>query len=451
MNGRSLKIFFSGIGGSGVSAIAGFMADKGHIVVGSDRSFITDKSHPAYKTLLSKGIKIVPQDGSGIDKSFDLVVFSTAVEPDQPEVVKAKALGIPLKTRPEYLSEIVSAYRTIAIAGTSGKSTASGMLAFLMQRLGMAPNFIGGGRVRQFKTKINPGNSITGSSRFLVVEACESDGTIVKYKPEQSVILNLDLDHHSVKETSEMFDVLCKNTTGNIVLNADDTNLDKISVKKAITFSIDNQSDYQATDVIFNPFNTNFKLHGTKLRLGIPGKYNLYNALSCLTVLSGMAVPLDKIAAVLPEFEGIERRFDVHLNNRKHLVIDDYAHNPHKIAALMEAVKGIKHNICFIFQPHGFGPVRMMKDEYIRVFSEHLRNTDHLILLPIFYAGGTVSKDISSGDLAVGIMDSGKSVDVISRRTEVLDRIDNWDNYVVFGARDETLAGFAKDIALRLK
>ncbi|HXW68643.1 MAG TPA: Mur ligase domain-containing protein, partial [Dissulfurispiraceae bacterium] len=132
-----LKIFFSGIGGSGVSAIASFMADKGHIVAGSDRSFDVNPAHPLYQILKSKNIAIVPQDGSGLDSSFDFAVFSTAVEADQPEVIKAIHIGIPIRTRPEYLAKIVAGFKTIAVAGTSGKSTTAGMLAFLMQRLGM--------------------------------------------------------------------------------------------------------------------------------------------------------------------------------------------------------------------------------------------------------------------------------------------------------------------------
>src|SRR4030042_1689363 len=163
MPDKPLKIFFSGIGGSGVSAIACFMADRGHTVTGSDRSFEAKPKHPLYKILNSNGITITPQDGKGIDSSFDFVVFSTAVEHDRPEFIKAKTLGLPMKTRPEYLAELTSEFKTIAVSGTSGKSTTAGLLAFLIQRLGMKPNFIGGGRVKKFKTDKQPGNSLTGT------------------------------------------------------------------------------------------------------------------------------------------------------------------------------------------------------------------------------------------------------------------------------------------------
>jgi UDP-N-acetylmuramate--alanine ligase len=445
------KIFFSGIGGSGVSAIASFMADKGHIVVGSDRSFDDNPAHPVYNILKSKNVSIVPQDGSGLDSSFDFVVFSTAVEADQPEVIKARRIGIPMQTRPEYLAKIVTGFKTIAVAGTSGKSTTAGMLAFIMQRLGMRPNFIGGGRVKQFKTEHNAGNAIAGDSDRLVIEACESDGTIIDYKPEHSIILNLELDHHSVEKTAAMFEILGGNTSGMIILNSDDAHLEKVPLRNSVRFSIDGASGYRAEAIDLQPFSTGFSVNGTRFRLPIPGKYNLYNALSCIALLGEMGISNKNIAGVLAEFTGIERRFDIHLNEGKRLVIDDYAHNPHKIASFMRTMQNVRERVCYIFQPHGFAPTRMMKAEYIGAFAENLRSSDHLVLLPIYYAGGTASKDISSGDLAVGIRELGKSVEAVDSRGSVLSRSGEWDSYAILGARDETLADFARDLAQNLR
>ncbi len=445
-----LKIFFSGIGGSGVSAIASFMADKGHIVVGSDRSFDDNPAHPLYQILKSKNIAIVPQDGSGLDSLFDMAVFSTAVEADQPEVIKARRIGVPIQTRPEYLAKMVTEFKTVAVAGTSGKSTTAGMLAFLMQRLGMQPNFIGGGRVKQFKTEHNAGNAITGESELLVMEACESDGTIINYKPEHSIILNLDLDHHSVEETAEMFEILGGNTSGMIILNSDDANLGKVPLRNTVRFSIDTASGYRAEAIDLQPFSTAFYVNGTRFRLSIPGKYNLYNALSCVALLGEMGISRKKIADALIEFSGIERRFDIHLNDGKRLVIDDYAHNPHKIASFMRTMQNVRERVCYIFQPHGFAPTRMMKSEYIGAFAGNLRRSDHLILLPIYYAGGTASKDISSSDLAVSIRERGKSVEVVESRGTILSRSAEWDSYAILGARDETLADFARHLAQNL-
>ncbi len=433
-----------------MSAIACFMTDRGHLVAGSDRAFDRDPSHHLIKILKSKGISIAPQDGSGIDRSFDLIVFSTAVEPDRPEMTKARALGISTKTRPEYLAEIVKEFRTIAVAGTSGKSTASGILAFAMQRLGLKPNFIGGGRVKQFLNGMNPGNALAGDSNRLVVEACESDGTIVNYSPLHSIILNLDLDHHPVDKTAGMFKALIGNTSGRVIVNNDDPNLLKLGVKNAVTFSVDSPSSYKASDIVYRSFGTDFSVRGTRFSLPVPGRYNVHNALSCIAVLDEMGVPLKDIAAVLQEFGGIERRFDVILDDGRKLVIDDYAHNPHKIASLMEAVRNVRERVCYIFQPHGFGPTKMMKKEYIESFTENLRDSDHLILLPIFYAGGTADKSISSRDLVDGIRAGGRSVEAVEGRKAVLDRAGEWEAYAVLGARDHTLSEFARDIAKRL-
>jgi len=447
MLNKPLKIFFSGIGGSGMSAIACFMVDKGHTVIGSDRSFDNNPKHPLYTILKSKGIAIMPQDGCGIDLSSDFVVFSTAVEHDSSEFLKTKSLGIPIKIRPEYLAELASEFKTIAVAGTSGKSTSAGMLAFLMQGLGLKPNFIGGGRVKQFKTENHPGNSLAGDSNILIIEACESDDTITKYKPEHLILLNLQLDHHTVDVTAEMFKTIIKNTVQMIAINADDQKLKNIINKDAVTFSIDYPSKYKATEISYNPFSTDFSLQGVRFTLSIPGKYNLYNALSCIAILAEMGISIRDIASAIHEFQGIERRFDVYLNDGKYLVIDDYAHNPHKIFCLMQAMKNIKKGVCYIFQPHGFGPTRMMKKEYIEAFVQNLDDSDYLILLPIFYAGGTATKDISSQDLADGIKHKGKSVEVIEERNDILKMLYRWDTYVIFGARDETLSDFARMIA----
>jgi UDP-N-acetylmuramate--alanine ligase len=447
MLNRSLKIFFSGIAGSGVSAIACFMADRGHRVTGSDRSFDSNPVTPLCEILKSKGITIVTQDGKAIDRSFDFVVFSTAVEHDMPEFIKAASLRIPVKTRPEYLAELSSKFETIAVAGTSGKSTAAGMLAFLMNRLGLKPNFIGGGRVKQFKTKTHPGNSFAGDGNILVIEACESDGTITRYKPEHLILLNLQFDHNAIDFTADMFKTIMNNTEGMILINADDRNLNLISPKTAITFSIDTPSKYRATDISLKPFSTDFSLDSIRFTLSLAGKYNLYNALSCIAILSETGIPLNTVAGILHEFQGIERRFDVHLNNEKYLVIDDYAHNPHKISSLIQAMKNVRKGICYIFQPHGYGPTRMMKKEYIDAFALNLDDSDHLILLPIFYAGGTARRDISSQDLADGMIDKGKSAEVIEERETILKMLHKWNTYVIFGARDDTLSSFARKIA----
>ncbi len=444
------KIFLSGIAGSGMSAIASFLADRGCVVAGSDRTFDINPEHPLKIFFLNKGVNIVPHDGRGIDSHFDLVVFSTAVEHDHPEYKRARALKIPVVTRPEFLIELTKEYKSIAVSGTSGKSTTAGLLTFLMYRLGLSPNFIGGGRVKNFRKANDLGNALKGASDLMIIEACESDGTIVKYCPEKSILLNIELDHHSIDETTEMFESFLNNTLSLKVVNVDDERIRKISINDVVTFSIDKNSDYKAENIVFMPFSSSFTVRGVNFNLSIPGRYNIYNALSAIALLSETGVPLREIACILPEFSGIERRFDILLNNDKYLVIDDYAHNPHKIEALLQTVSPLRDKICYIFQPHGYSPTKFMLKEYIEVFGANLRDQDHLILLPIFYSGGTVKRDVSSHDIAEGIMKWRKAVEIVSERESIIKRLSHWNNFVIFGARDETLSDFAKEIAVAL-
>lgn len=445
-----MKIFFSGIGGSGVSALAGFLADKGHAVTGSDRLFDMNSASRIRERLKAGGIRVVPQDGTGIDGSFDLAIFSTAVEKGNPDRARAEELGLPVRTRPEYLAETVSQFSTIAVAGTSGKSTTSGMLAFLMDRLGMSPNFIGGGRVKDFATARSAGNYLVGPSDRLVIEACESDGTIVDYRPAHSIILNLSLDHHAVADTAAMFRKLRENTTGIVVTGGDDENIIRWGLDGPINFSVDRRTSYRAENIEYLDLSTLFTVHGRKFSLSLPGKHNLYNAVACIAFLSELGTPLDDIGDVLREFSGIERRFDIRRKDADYLVVDDYAHNPHKISGLMSTMKKLSTSVCYIFQPHGYGPARLLREGYVETFVANLRPSDHLFLLPIYYAGGTAAKDISSEDIVGDITVYGKPASAIRGRSDIFELLGRWKSYVIFGARDESLSDYADEIASAL-
>lgn len=448
---KDKRIHFSGIAGSGMSALALFALDKGAFVTGSDRAFDMNGSQNLRALMKKRGILITPQDGSAIVNDLNMVVFSTAVEETNPEYKRAVSIGIPIRFRPDLLAEIIGHYNTIAVAGTSGKSTVSGMLAYLMKGLGMEPNFIGGGKVREFKTELNPGNYLTGSSRYLVVEACESDGSIINYAPTSTILLNLDLDHHQVEETLEMFRKLVSNTTQRVILNGDDKNLRPLLTEKTTTFALDGMAQFKPDHVSYGGLYTDFRLQGVDFHLSLPGRYNLLNALACIAYLSTEGVALREIAHILPGFTGIERRFQIYLNDQRGMVIDDYAHNPHKIASMIEATQRLRERICYVFQPHGYGPTRLMKEGYIQTFISALRDSDHLVLLPIYYAGGTAQRDISSGEIVEQVIKAGRSAEAIDSRNEVFRLVGRFNNFVVFGARDDSIAELAEGIAQRLK
>jgi len=447
-NSGKIKIFFSGIAGSGMSSLALFFKAKGHEVLGSDRVFDEGKEDRLKEIFIANDIGLYPQDGSGIREDIDISVFSAAIEPDRAEPKRAESLGIKSMSRAELLRSVIEEFESIAVTGTSGKSTTSSMIAFLMDRLGLRPNFIGGGRVKQFRSEKNPGNFLAGDSRVLVAEACESDGTISTYRADYSVILNLSLDHHKIEKTYGLFKSFSQNSKVTFI-NLDDKNLKGIGGK--IGFSIESDSDFRAKNIRLEPLGSEFSVQGRRFKLGLPGIYNIYNALSSISVLSFLGIRILDIADALRDFKGIERRFDIHLDDGVRLVIDDYAHNPHKIASLMESTKRLRPSICYIFQPHGFGPTRLMKDEYIRVFASSLRDEDTLFLLPILYKGGSVRKDISSTTLSEGIRAFGKNVEVVSRKDEILSRLSEHKCYVIMGARDDTLSEFAQEIARAIR
>ena len=314
----------------------------------------------------------------------------------------------------------------------------------------MDPCFVGGGRVKDFVTERNAGNYLTGISDWLVIEACESDGTIVDYRPTHSIILNLSLDHHDIAETAFMFEELRQNTKGLVVTSHDDESIVRFGLDGPINFSIDRKSSYQADSVEYRRFDTVFKVRGQNFMLSLPGKHNLYNAMACVAILSELGVPLNDVAAFLPRFSGIERRFDIHLHDENYLVVDDYAHNPHKIFNLMQTMSRISESVCYIFQPHGYGPTRLLKDGYVETFAGNLRRSDQLFLLPIYFAGGTAEKDISSQDIVDAIAESGGSAALLPERRGIFGVLGRWQSYVIFGARDDSLSDYAEEIASAL-
>jgi UDP-N-acetylmuramate--alanine ligase len=281
------------------------------------------------------------------------------------------------------------------------------------------------------------------------VEACESDGSIVSYKPEVTLLLNLELDHNSVEKTAGMFLTLANNTSQKTIVNADDVYLASLNLPRSVTFGIEKSAKYRALNVQLNVLSSQFTVNGVQFTVNLPGLYNVYNAIACLATLAEYGIPLESCAEPLRTFRGVDRRFDVYADDGKCFVMDDYAHNPHKISCMMQMAQKIRDSVTYIFQPHGFAPTRMMKNEYIEAFAKNLRSEDKLLLLPIFYVGGTVAKDISSQDIATGVTTLGGKAETATRE-EILANAKTGECYIVFGARDESLAELAKSLATKV-
>ena len=444
-------IFFIGIAGSGMSALAQFLAGSGKTISGSDRYFTEDGKNETEIKLEAEGIKCYPQNGTGINKKVQLIIVSTAVEDTVQEVVMAKELDIPIIKRSDLLALIAATKRTIAVGGTSGKSTTGGMLFQILQSAGYEPGIISGAGLVNIIMEGKIGNAKVGKGEWLIIEADESDGSIVKYHPEIGLLLNIDKDHQEIMELMEIFSIFKENTTGKFVVNASNKLAKTLSSNSENDFSSDeNVAGFKATDLVQNGMNINFKVNNISFHLKTIGKHNMENALAAATVANLIGISLEQSAEGLKEYEGIYRRHQLLGIKKGVKVIDDYAHNPAKCAASIKACQPIAPKVIAWFQPHGYGPTRFLKNDFIKEIAESLRPNDEIWMSEIFYAGGTAVKDISANDLISEISKLGKNAFFVEDRNNLLEELKTHftDDCVLLlmGARDPELEFFSKNI-----
>jgi UDP-N-acetylmuramate--alanine ligase len=443
--------FFIGIAGAGMSAIAQYLKGNGKDVGGSDRFFNEGEANETKEKLQAEGIACYPQTGEGITGSIDLVVVSTAVEDTVIEVQRAKQLNIPIIKRSELLALIAASKRTIAVGGTSGKSTTSAMLFEILQFAGLQPSIISGaGLVSLIKTgKI--GNAKVGAGEWLVIEADESDGSIVQYKPEIGLLLNVEKDHKEMYVLMEVFTVF-KNNSQRFIVNQAHPQTQKLSQDITQDFSLNGNKDagYIATDFKQEGLSILFKINETAFNLNLVGRHNMENALAATAVAAQLGVDLKTCAAALKNYEGIYRRHQV-LGRKKGIwVIDDFAHNPVKCAAAIQACQPIAPKVIAWFQPHGYGPTKFLRNDFVEEIAKVLRPQDEIWMSEIFYAGGTAVKDISSNDLVNDLKSRGKNAFFVENRNELVIAIQSHLTadcvLLLMGARDPSLEQFAKQV-----
>ncbi|MEO6582763.1 MAG: Mur ligase domain-containing protein [Ferruginibacter sp.] len=452
------KVFFIGIAGTGMSALAQYLAGKGKQVSGSDRYFTVGEISDTRQKLEEAGIKCYLQNGSGLSESMELVVVSAAIEETVYEVQKAKALGLPILKRSELLGYIARSNRTIAVAGTSGKSTTSAMLFDIMQYANLQPSIISGAGLISIIKKNRIGNTFVGGGEWLIIEADESDGSIVEYAPEIGLLLNVDKDHQEMEELIKIFTIFKHNTTRLFVVNRDNPFAKALSQNNAQDFSTDavDEAGYQAINFVQNVLEIQFdvvqmgKDTATHFTLQTVGRHNMENALAAIAVAHQIGVAMQTCAEALKNYEGIYRRHQLLGNHKGINVIDDYAHNPVKCAASIKACHQIAPKVIAWFQPHGYGPTRFLKNDFIKEISGSLRDTDEIWMSEIFYAGGTAEKNISANELIQGIKQAGKQAYFVEDRKNFLAtvKIHLTGNCVLLlmGARDPGLEDFSKGI-----
>jgi UDP-N-acetylmuramate--alanine ligase len=448
--------YFIGVAGTGMSAIAQYLQGIGMQVAGSDREFSPDRENETKNKLERAGVQCHVQDGSGLHAAIDIVVVSTAIEPTVTEVMLAKERGIPILHRAALLAMIAASKKTIAVAGTSGKSTTAAMLFDMLEQGGCSPSIISGAGLTRIIQQGKIGNAVVGSGDWLVIEADESDGSIVNYHPEIGLLLNIDKDHDEVSVLMELFSQFQKNSK-------------QFSVNRthslAASLSTDPTNDFiVATTNGRTPANigyvaNHFRQEGMSIEFAINnvpfvaqqlGQHNMENALAATAVAHQIGVSLATCASALKNYQGIYRRHQLLGQKNGVWIIDDYAHNPAKCAAAITACYPVASKIIAWFQPHGYKPTRFLRDDFVTSIASALRSTDEIWMSEIYYAGGTAVKDISAGDLIDDLQQRGAHAFFIEDRAKWVEAVRphlTTDCVVLLmGARDPSLEKFAQQV-----
>ena len=438
MLGKTRHVHFVGIGGIGMSGIAELLANLGYVVSGSD-----EKRSPVTERLATLGIRVAIGHDRAHVGDADVVVISSAVRPTNPEVAEAIARQIPVIPRAEMLAELMRLRFAIAVAGAHGKTTTTSMIALVLERAGLDPTAVIGGRLSAFGS-----NARLGQGEFMVAEADESDRSFLKLFPTIAVITNIDHEHlenyGGFDDLQQAFVDFANKTPfyGGVVACLDDPNLAAIlprMTRRVITYGLTaSEADVTATDVELGPLSvaatikrrarrvTSSRRPGDvpnalaplgALTLKVPGRHNLLNALAAIAVGAELGLTFDRVAAGLKDFRGAERRFEVRGEPNGILVIDDYGHHPTEIAAVLAAAKPLKRRIVVAFQPHRFTRTASLMD----AFGPALAAADHVVLTDIYAAGEDPIPGVTLDALAAAVRRGVTApVDVVPRLDDVV-------------------------------
>ena len=455
--------FFCGIGGSGMLPLALILRGAGAEVAGSARSRDQGRTPEKFTWLESLGFALYPQDGSGIVSAAQTLVASAAVENTVPEVVRAGELGCPRLSRAQLLAMLFNAAPIrIAIGGTSGKSTVTGMAGWIMTAAGRDPTIMNGAVMKNFASSDAPfASARVGGGGVFVSEVDESDGSIALYDPTVAVLSNVSLDHKSLAELRSLFGAFVQRAAV-AVINADDAEAAALmpQAKALISFGIDSPeamigvapgSIVEARTALSATVLDRRDGSSARLELMVPGRHNLANALAAIAACSAAGVAFPEAVQALGSFAGLARRFDIVGTSAAGVtVIDDFGHNPDKVAATLNTLKAHPGRIIAFFQPHGYGPLRQMGAELAQTFARLLGPEDLTILCDPVYFGGTVDQTQGSERIVRLIREAGGQAEYIPGREACAARIaalaQPGDRVVIMGARDDTLALFARNL-----
>ena len=455
------SFFFCGIGGSGMLPLASILRARGARVAGSDRSLDAGRLGAKFDYLRSLGIPLFPQDGSGLAEGMTLIT-SAAIEEAIPDVVRATELGLDRLTRPQLLAKLLNAaQKSVAVGGTSGKSTVTGMIGWILHACHRQPTVMNGAVMKNFVSPSSPFSSaLVGDPELFVSEVDESDGSIQLYRPSVAVLTNVSLDHHSMDELRGLFGAFLT-CSEKAVVNLDDPETRAMAgfLSDAAGYGFDSPgATFVGRDLHLEPNACAFTVEAqgdhASVELQVPGRHNASNALAAIAAAVSLGVTLPEAAAALGRFEGLKRRLELVGTAKGITVIDDFAHNPDKIAASLETLAAHPGRLLVVFQPHGFGPIAKMGDELAATFTRGLRDGDLLYLPDPVYHGGTVDKARGSDWLAEAVRALGGDARHLSDRAVIGEALvadaATGDRIVIMGARDDTLSDFATDLLVRL-
>ena len=411
-----------GIGGVGMSALATALVKSGDAVTGADRTPGT----PNVRFLESLGVKVFPDDGSGIDAETDEVVVSTAIEEANPGLRKARELGIPVTHRAKALARTLAGHRLVAVVGTCGKSTVTAMLGHVLAECGLDPLCVNGANVPGWTGAVR-----FGRGEYAVAEVDESDKSLVAFSPYAAIVTNASADHYSKEEMDAVFDAFVKGCKGPVV--------DGREAGKPGSGEVDTS---------------------------MPGLHNRQNAALALRMALALGCDEGAARAALLSFRGVERRLQLVTPfpvprppspvPRSPAVYDDYAHNPEKLKAMWTTLaEQHPQGICVVWRPHGYAPLRKMKDALAAMFADTIRPQDRLLLLPVYDAGGTTDRSINSDALVAALARIDAAAGARVEQVADLDAAFGWcaahrgdfGCFVTCGARDPGLPVLARRLA----
>jgi UDP-N-acetylmuramate-alanine ligase len=427
-----------GVAGVGMNALAQALQGCGWTVSGSDRYADQGQDLDVIRKLKGAGIRFCPQDGSGITEATCAVGVSSAIEQDNPDIKTALRLGVPVRHRADMLAELVDGRETVAIAGTSGKTTVTGMVGWLLEQLGADPTVVNGGALVNWSNADRVGNVRIGHSGVCVVEVDESDKSLLRFSPEWAIITNMSADHFGIEETGRLFSEF------------------RSRVRRETIAGWDPGMPWQGLEPELSRSGSRFVYAGLEFELTMLGAHNAENALQSAVLCQRMGYDLGRIRDALRSFRGIQRRLERVGEARGVTVIDEYAHNPAKIAAAWRAVAPYYRRVIGFWRPHGYKPLALMYKDLVATLGGGLcREQDLLMLMPVYYAGGSVTRQRDSDELVRDLQAQGVAASWVETYDQLLDRVVSeareGDVVLCMGARDPGISRFAGGLVRALK